>query len=408
MDLNRELLLKKFYILGLLLLTSQLLSCKSTKTTSTDVTFNVNYLYLDNLYPSYKETLIESESDIFSLDVEMRLLVKNKLKAGKNIALKDQVARLVDEIFSNENISLDYVYGANLTAKQTYHSGTANCLSLTILAYALATEANMDVKFQNIKIPEYWVRNKNYNMLTGHVNLLVSQKNNRDRKLLFSKGTLQIDFDPNISKKHLPKKVIDKRRVLALFYNNKGAQALVDIDYNKAYAYFKAAAKVDPSHSNTWGNLGVLYRLSGKVNHAKLAYQHAVKLDKSNFTAKTNLSIIYRMEGKLNKADRIEKLLLSQRMNNPYYYALLADEAFYNHDIELAIKNYKKAIKLNKDVHEFYFQLAKVYFQSEQLTLARKTIKKAIELNKTPATENRYLAKLNYIKYVESIDESIN
>lgn len=394
--------MKKFVILILVLLTSQLLSCKSTETASTEVIHNVSHLYFDDLYPYYKDILIESESDIFSINDEMRSLVKNKIKGSNNF--KEQVNKLVDEIFLNDNISLDYVHGADLTAIQTYYSGTANCLSLTIMAYALATEANMDVKFQNINIPEYWVRNKNYNMLTGHVNLLVSQKADRDRNLLFTPGTLQIDFDPFISKKYFPKKVIKKRRILAMFYNNKGAQALVDVDYNKAYAYFKAASKADPTHSDTWGNLGVLYRLSNHVSNAKLAYKHAIKLDKHNLTVMTNLAIIYRMEDKPEEAEKIEKQLLTQRMNNPYYYALLADEAFYNHNVELAIKNYKKAIKLNKHIHEFYFHLAKVYFQSGQMSLARKTIEKAISVNKAPDTENRYMAKLNYIKYVESID----
>ncbi|MCJ8319531.1 MAG: hypothetical protein MJK12_07845 [Colwellia sp.] len=394
--------MRSFYILLTVLLASQLISCSSTQTVSDDVISNVEHLYFDDLFPSYKDTLIESEHDIFSIDDEMRLSVRNKIKAGKDI--KEQATKLVDLIFSNGNINLDYVSGADLTAKQTYHSGTANCLSLTIMAYALATEANLDVKFQSIKIPEYWVRNKNYNMLTGHVNLLVSQKANRGSKFLFAQNTTQVDFDPFISKKHFSKEVIDKRRVLALFYNNKGAQALVDIDYNKAYAYFKAAAKADPSHSYTWGNLGVLYRLSGKVSHAKLAYQHAVKLNKKNFTSSTNLAIIYKMEGELEKAKRIEKILLTQRMDNPHYHALLADEAFYNHNLELAVRYYKKAIKLNKHVHEFYFQLAKVYFQSGQMVLARKTIEKAISKNKAPETENRYIAKLNYINSVESIN----
>ena len=55
----------------------------------------------------------------------------------------------------------------------------------------------------------------------------------------------------------------------------------------------------------------------------------------------------------------------------------------------------------------FIFNWQKFIFQSDQIPLARKTLEKAISVNKAPDTENRYLAKLNYIKHVESIDALI-
>ncbi len=71
-----------------------------------------------------------------------------------------------------------------MTAAQAYHSKSANCMSLTIMAYAMATHAGMNVAFQEVDIPEYWVRNGKYSLLTGHVNLLVKSNVDVSRRVV--------------------------------------------------------------------------------------------------------------------------------------------------------------------------------------------------------------------------------
>jgi len=326
----------------------------------------------------------------------MKFMVDKIIRPKKDARMK--ALTLLDYIFNTENMNIDYQSNANLTAKQTFQSATANCMSLTIMAYSLAKYADLEVDFQDVQIPEYWVRNKSFNMLTGHVNLVVANKPRNDTKRVFRDNLIQIDFDPYIVKKHFPKKIISKNTILAMFYNNKGAQALVEQDQVRAYAYFKAATKVAPNFSYGWGNLGILYRLAEQNELAEYAYLKAIKLNKRNLTALTNLAILYRLDNKSNKAKRIEDTLLSYRYKNPYYFALLADEAAYVGDTKLAIKQYKKAIKLDSKIHEFYYNLSKVYYQSGQMKLAKQAITKAIKLNKFSGINNLYTAKLNFLK----------
>ena len=77
---------------------------------------------------------------------------------------------------------------------------------------------------------------------------------------------------------------------------------------------------------------------------------------------------------------------------------MLADEAFYKGKDKEAIKHYKKAIKLDKYVHEFYFGLAKVYYKQEKLDAAKQAMLKAISLNRSASVEYEYTAKLNFLK----------
>lgn len=356
----------------------------------------INNIYLDSVFVGLLDEKVETEQDVFSLDDEMKKMVRAKLLREGNI--RKRASRLLEHIFEAENVNLQYQGGANLTARQAYHSAQANCMSLTIMAYALAKYANLNVGFQSVQIPEYWQRNGNYNMLTGHVNLVIKKRDEANKVVLMSNDVLEIDFDPYVNKKSFPKKVINKSTILAMFYNNKGAQALASKDFVTAYRYFKSATLTADDFSSAWGNLGVLYKKLGYDEHAAFAYHKAISLNANNNTAMNNLAILLRSNGELDLAEEIELAILRKRINNPYYYALLGDEALRRGDIDHAMSHYRKAINLDGTVDEFYLGLAKVYYANNNFGAAKSALKKAMSLNKVKQIDNQYLAKLNFLK----------
>ena len=370
--------------------------CKSTYVKKLPPSTNAESLLNDQIFPNHQQIEIESQQEIFALDDTMMALAKRKLKPIKNI--KKRSVRLVEHLFEEENIGLEYKSTANYTAQETYYAQSANCMSLTILAYVLAKESGLDVEFQEIDVPEYWVRNGQYSMLTGHINLKLIKPDTRNSIYLWGSDILEIDFDPTISKKKFDKKIIDKNTVIAMFYNNKGANALALHDSDRAYRYFKESISYDPYHAATWSNLAILYRQSGNLDLAEQSYKHAIAIKEDNLTALTNLALLYRLQGKHEVAHNIEADIHNKRRKNPYYHALLADEAFARENYPIAMKYYRSAIKLNKQEHSFYFGLAKTYFKLNQLKESEQAMQKAIALNKFTDTNNNYLAKLNFIK----------
>jgi tetratricopeptide (TPR) repeat protein len=329
------------------------------------------------------------------LDAEMIALVDEKLK--NSYSQKKKVEILLHHIFSQDNIALSYMSNANVIAKDAFHSQTANCLSLNIMAYALAKEANFKVSFQQVEVPEFWVRNGKYSLLTGHINLLIKTKNDFDQIRVYGSDNLEIDFDPYVRKESFPSKIILKNKVLAMFYNNKGGQALVNEKYAIAYQYFKAATKADQTFSSAWGNLAVLYKLTNNNQIAESIYRFAIALKQDNYTAMANLAILLRKKGAITEAESIEHKLQAKRNRNPYYQAVLADEQYYQHNYQQAVSLYKKAIRLNQKIHELYFGLAKAYYQMNKLTEAKIAMKIALRLNKVKTTESQYIAKLNFL-----------
>ncbi|WP_281557397.1 tetratricopeptide repeat protein [Thalassomonas sp. RHCl1] len=380
----------------LLLCSLTLTACQSTKFESPPATQVDTSFYLDEQFPDYHLVDVESAEEIFAIDDEMRLMVAEQVAPEHNF--KKRAIKLLRQIFKKDNLGLAYQSGANVIATDAYHKNIANCLSLTIMSYALAREAELNVTFQEVLIPEYWVRHGEHNMLTGHVNLRLTADKRPSETIIFGGNDIEVDFDPFVMKKSFPKRAITRNTVLAMFYNNKGAQAMVNSDYIGAYAYLKAATLSDPGFSTAWGNLGLLYRYNEQRELAKRAYRHAISLSKRNFTAMSNLALLLKGEGQFEEAEKIKQGIVRKREKNPYYHALLADEAFHDGDADLAVRLYKKAIRLDNKAHEFYFGLAKAYYQQDRLDSAKRAMKKAIALNRVPKTEHEYLSKLDFLK----------
>ncbi len=373
-----------------------LLACQSNSFQQVNDVAPPRSLYLDNAFQTDSYIHIETEEEIFQIDDAMRAMVKEKLT--NKLTSNEKALTLLEHLFSQETFALQYVGSANLTAVDAYHSKIANCMSLTILAYALAKEAGMNVYFQDVAIPEYWTRNGQYSLLTGHVNLLVKEKKTANTYYVWGEKSTQIDFDPFISKKKFPAKIIDKNTLLAKFYSNKGADALVNNNFPVAYLYLKKATLVDSHLASAWGNLGVLYKLAGHDALAEQTYRHSISLQGDNLTALGNLALLLRKEGRNEEATLIEQDIHKRRIKNPYYHALLGNEALWSHDYENALKHYKKAIALDDEQHEFYFALAKIYYHQNKLGLSQRALKKALALTKVKNTQSQYIAKLNYLR----------
>jgi tetratricopeptide (TPR) repeat protein len=383
----------KFY--SLLLCFPLLVACQSNQIVNVSQVTAPKNLYLDNEFISLNPVHVETEEEIFQLDNEMRAMVQAKLI--NNFSAQEKAHTLLKHLFNDENIALTYDGNANVTAIQAYQSKVANCMSLTILAYALADEAGMNISFQEVEVPEYWVRNGQYNLLTGHVNLVVKENYGVKKRIIWGERNTKIDFDPFVAKKSFPSHIITKQTMLAMFYNNKGAEALVNNNYPLAYQYLKKATTTDSKFSSAWGNLGILYKLSGQYDMAEKAYLFAIKLNSNNLTSLGNLALLLNTQKRTSEALPIEEYIHKVRVKNPYYHALLGNEAFFSKSYQQALQYYKKAIDLDDEQHEFYLALAKVYYMQGKLVSSKKAMEKAVALTKAKDTKKLYIAKLNFL-----------
>ncbi|WP_416306029.1 tetratricopeptide repeat protein [Neptunicella sp. SCSIO 80796] len=386
------------YLLSLLLILA-ISACSTTNMAFLNKTEHLKSaeLFNDQLFPDYQQQHIESEHEIFYLSDAVKKYMDDNIFPVHGSAKRIEL--LADILFDQASLNLIYANDANTTASQTFVNQQANCLSMTILAYSMAKYAGLDVVFQEVKIPEYWVRRDGHSLLNGHINLKIKPEKDPTHRvaLQFGSEAVEVDFNRNVPMQHFIKKPSSKARVMAMFYNNKGADALLAGDFSRAYAYFKQALVVDPEFIPAWGNLGILYRYINQFDLAESAYLQALNLDNNNLNNLENLAILKEFEGQSQQASELYRMLDNKRQSNPYYHFIQGEEQYDHGNWEQAIVYYNRALRLDNKVHEFYFGLAKAYYQLGDTDHSKRYLKMAKRNSINEAMENRYQGKLDLL-----------
>lgn len=373
----------KFFLLALT--ASLLLGCNSTS----------SYLAKegtlpDSLFPSHAKQKIETHQEIFALDADMSAFVeKHTADAASD---KDKLRALVAAIFDRKVLSLSYQEAANTNARTTFKQGTANCLSLTIMTYAMTQHLGMRSSFQDIAIPEFWTRREGNTLINRHINLVVMPR--KTSRLLAPSGSLTVDFDPRQGMNQFHATQLTKPQLVSNFYANKAADKLIAGKPDSAYAYLKAAINDNAENQGAWLNLGVLLSQQHHYEEAELAYRQAISINSSFTSAYENLALLYKRQGKVQESRALLTRLHKKRRHNPYYHIMLGDIAVETEDFALAVTHYKKAISINRRPHEFYFSLAKVYFAQGDKRKARDALENAKRWAKDSQLNEQYSQKI--------------
>ncbi|WP_232056444.1 tetratricopeptide repeat protein [Pseudoalteromonas sp. A25] len=382
--LNSILLAGTFFLVG----------CNSTQSN-----IQVDQSLADNAF--FKQHKVETQNDVFRLDSKITSKLTSYFNDGPPHL--SQAEALMQFLVDNGEASMAYQSNANLTASEAFDNLNANCLSLSILAYSLSEFLGFDGQFQRVHIPEYWDQTQGYSLLTGHVNLVVSEANRSlgAAHVLYSKPkSITIDFDPNSREQDFPVSNITKNRILSMFYSNKGAMALIDKDYDLAYSYFKAAINTDPYYSGAWGNLGIVFRVTGFEQQAEQVYKQALALNPQNSNVLGNLALLYKMTDREAAGDQILARLDDRRKSNPYYQIVKGNEAISANKLSEALAYFRQAKKLDSRLHDSYFGMAKVYYLRGEIELSKHYLSKAYEYSNYEHDRTRYQGKLQWLQAV--------
>lgn len=112
---------------------------------------------------------------------------------------------------------------------------------------------------------------------------------------------------------------------IAMFYTNRGAEALQDGDVEESLRWFKAAVLLDPELAHAWVNLGVGLRRIGDTRGAEDAYQKGLEVDPRLPSAYQNLVALLAVLGREEEAREYQRALQKSPSRNPYSYLTLGD-----------------------------------------------------------------------------------
>ncbi len=311
----------------------------------------LDFTFIDDR--EFEAQILDQQADAFptidpmALSPEIIAYMERHVKKGTQVEMVDQLQSL---LFADQYLDIQYDDSITRTAVETFHDRRGNCLSVVYLYIAMARYYDLDARFQTVLVRPSWDKRGELLVLSQHINAIGK----------FSQNTSYVvDFTPEITLQQLTASTIGDDKARALFFNNLGAEKLIEKDYDASIAYFKNALYLNPELSISWNNIGTAFSRSEQNDIAEYAYRKAFSLDRTNTTAVNNLVKFYTREGDFETAERYAKAIERFNVKNPYFHYNLGNIAFAEFDYEAAKEHFVSAIRLKDSEPDFYLALSK-------------------------------------------------
>jgi tetratricopeptide (TPR) repeat protein len=320
-----------------------------------------------------------TRQDLFRLDPELQQKLKDP--ALQRLSMRKRLDHLVRLLYGGEKKPFPYMAGHSTVAAETWQQRRGDCLSLTVLAYAMAREMNMVSQIQEVQVPVMFDRRGGVDFLNRHVNLLFpgSGPLNRHEGRLQS-GDMIVDFEPEIGSNRDGQALSDKA-ILSRYFNNIAAEQLANDQQVLAYAYFKAAILAEPQYASSYANLALLYRRAGMLVDAEKLLHQAIALSAEDTVALSSLHQLLLEQGRQAEAEKYARLLQSRRDKDPYYWIGLGLQGLRDGKIEQSIRALEEAQRLTNGFQEVHRYLALAYWRAGEQGRANEQLSLLASLN---------------------------
>lgn len=384
--------MKTFILLlrfGAILFVASLAGCADVPTVRTS---DVTPLFRDSLFKPPPEP-VDSQA-IFAVDASMRRFLAEEIVPQTRH--KDPRQALLDAL--SGKLLIDYDSEMTRTASQTFAAREGNCLSLVIMAAALAKQLDIRVTYQEVYHLDTWSRNAGYAILSQHVNLVLGPRGPSIRLYPGAELPMIVDFLPPQQVADVVSRPVAAQTVIAMYLNNRAAEMMVGGDIDRAYWFARAALEADPGFANAANTLGVIYLKRHHVAPAERAMRYALQREPDNISALSNLSGILMVEGRTVEAQALEKRLARIQRHSPFYFYDRGVEAMQAGQFQEAARLFEKALSQRPYDVPSHFELAIAASHLGDLRRARKQLELAEKNSTTPESRAIYAAKLRHLK----------
>jgi tetratricopeptide (TPR) repeat protein len=350
-------------------------------------------LFADSAFAAPSERV--STDAVFAVSDEMRRYLRRDI-AGQ-LRSQGPQAGLVDALYKRTQLRLEYDAAVTKTASEAFATRSGNCLSLVIMTAALARELNLPVRFQSAYLDETWSRSGDLLFASGHVNITLGRR-------MMDAGTLRdinpytIDFLPPEDLRSLRVRDIDEATVLAMYANNRAAEALARGRLDDAYAWSREALRNDPSFNAAYNTLGVVYLRKGEVALAGRVFERTLARDARNTRALSNLAETYQRQGRVDDAAAMRTRLASIEAVAPFHFFQLGLDAAGRGDWQTARGFFAREVARADYNHEFHFWLGLADWHLGDTEQASRHLRLAMDSSTTRGQHDLYAAKLAWLQ----------
>jgi tetratricopeptide (TPR) repeat protein len=305
----------------------------------------------------------------FELDQEILDFLHLKVKPAPDE--RRRVDQTLELIFNR--LDLQYALFPTRSAVETYRAREGNCLSFVNLFVGIAREQGLNPAYFEVTDLQRWNRREGLVVSQGHIvaGMMV-------------KGKLStFDFLPYRPKSYKDFKQIDDLTAAAHYYNNLGAEALMEGNVARAVELTTIATRIAPKFDKALNNLGVCYARLGQNDKALEIYQRGLAIDPDNTLILSNVARLYQQTGRGAEAfallDRIEGV----NTTNPYFYLYQGELALSQGENQKALEYVRRAFQQDSEVPEVHLGFVKIYMALGEMDKARHHLTRALRLDAT-------------------------
>ena len=333
--------------------------------------------------------------DVFTVSAEMKRYLAFDI--AHQLRTKGAQTGLIEALYERAQLKLEYDAATTKTAAEAFAARSGNCLSLVIMTAAFARELRLPVSYQSAYLDATWSRTGNLLFASGHVNVTVGRR-------IIDAGTsrdlspLTIDFLPPEDIRRMRVRSIEESTVVAMYANNRAAEALARGGLDDAYAWAREALRQDPSFMSGYNTLGVVYMRHGNFALAETVFDRVLVREPRNTRALSNLAETYERQGRAGDAGAARTRLAAIEPYPPFHFFNLGIDAARQSDWRTARDFFAREVARADYYHEFHFWLGLADWQLGDVREARKHLQLAIDNSTTRGQHELYSAKLAWLQ----------
>ena len=349
-------------------------------------------LFHDELFGRPTEHI--GAEDLFTLNDAMREYLRTEV--AHQLRSKGQQQGLFDALYKRGQLKLEYDSAKTRNASQAFDARAGNCLSLVIMTAAFAKELGLHVEYQSAFDEETWSRSGNLLFRSGHVNVTLG-RHIIDAGIKYY-NSMTVDFLGGEDLRGLRTHTIGEETVVAMYLNNRAAEALVMGRLDDAYAWAREAMRQSPAFMSAYNTLGVVYMRHGNTAQATEVFAQVLEREPDNTRAMSNMASVLQQQGRVAEANALLRKLAQIDPNPPFHFFNLGLAAMQREDYRAARDLFAKEVARAEYYHEFHFWLGLANYRLGDVEEARKHLALAMENSTTRGDHDLYAAKLAWLK----------
>jgi tetratricopeptide (TPR) repeat protein len=355
--------------------------------------FAASEVFADALFAPPSEPV--DAGRVFRVSEPMQAYLKDNVATGTR--LKGPRQALFDQLYRADQLKLDYDTAHTRDAAEAFDARSGNCLSLVILTAAMAKQLGIPVQYQSVFVEETWSRSQGLTFYDGHVNISLrpTKSSGRISNLGASEsGIMTIDF---VSPEFLDgrrARIIGEQTIVAMFLNNRSAEALAAGRLDDAYWNAREAIVQEPRFTGAYNTLAVVYRRKGEIARAERLLARLLEDEPNNVVTLTNMVLVKRDLGKASEADRLAALLKELQPFPPFYFFDQGVLAMKRGEFLAARDLFTREVRRAGHYHEFHFWLGMAYLNLGEPRQAQRQFNLALENATTESAAQLYQGKL--------------